>query len=258
MNDNKLYGAVLIKAASILDVLSQSSEAMTMKEIADACQYTQSTTSKILNTLQAIDYIKRDSHSKRYTLGSRLIYLANSAFLQFDIVRETYPALKFLHDQFQETVHLGTLQDNQILYLNKLSTYKNNQEMLSRIGYTQKLYCSAMGKAILSTFSPEEQKQYITHEPLIARTPYTITTPEALLTQLQEINELGYALDEREAESHVFCVGACLQLNAQSSQYAFSISVPYSRITPELKKEMIAAVIKTKNILEFQLHSQIK
>lgn len=255
MAESKLYGSVLIKAATILDVLAQTQHPMTLNEIALACQFTLSTTSKILTTLLSINYVYRNDNGKKYTLGSRLIYLANAAFLQFDIVRETYPALKYLHDQFQETVHLGRCQDNKILYVNKLSSPTNNQEMRSRIGYTQNLYCSAMGKAILATFDTAKQDTYFKSEDLVARTPHTIIDVAMLRQQLETIRENGFALDEQEAEDGIFCVGASLQIQNAASDYAFSISVPYGRLTEKRQKEMIAAVIKTKNILEFQLQS---
>lgn len=39
------------------------------------------------------------------------------------------------------------------------------------------------------------------------------------------------------------------------NHYAFSISIPYYRLTDQLKEDMIAAVTKTKTIIEFQLES---
>ena len=39
------------------------------------------------------------------------------------------------------------------------------------------------------------------------------------------------------------------------NHYAFSISIPYYRLTDQLKEDMIAAVTKTKTIIEFQLDS---
>lgn len=257
--NTKPYGTVLIKASNILDTLASTSKPIPMKEISDLSGITLSTTSKILDTLEHIGYIKRGA-DRKYSLGGRLIHLASTSFMQFDIVRESYPALKRLNQQFEETVHLGMLQDDQVLYINKLSAKGNGKEMISRIGHTQDLYCSSMGKAMLASFEEQKQNEYIKHTDLIPRTDHTITNNEELVQQLNEIARSGYSIDDRESEGHVYCVGAVIDNNeandAQNNHpYAFSISVPYKKVTKELQEEMISAVIKTKNIIEFQLES---
>jgi len=257
--NKKPYGTVLIKASNILDTLASASDPIPMKEISDLSGITLSTTSKILNTLEHIGYVKRTSERK-YSLGGRLIHLASTSFMQFDIVRESYPALKRLNQQFEETVHLGTLQDNQVLYINKLSAKGNGKEMISRIGHTQDLYCSSMGKAMLASFDDTERSKYIKNTELIPSTKHTITSEKELVEQLDEIERAGYSVDDRESENHVYCVGAFINSNQTTSKksndaYAFSISVPYEKITKELQERMISAVIKTKNIIEFQLET---
>jgi len=260
MSENKKpYGTVLIKASNILDTLASASDPIPMKEISDLSGITLSTTSKILDTLEHIGYVKRSSERK-YSLGGRLIHLASTSFMQFDIVRESYPALKRLNQQFEETVHLGILQDNQVLYINKLSAKTNGKEMISRIGHTQDLYCSSMGKAILASFDETNRSEYIDNIELTSRTKHTITDEKELIEQLDEIEQTGYSVDDRESEGHVYCVGALIDSGKTSGTknndaYAFSISVPYERMTRKLQKEMISAVIKTKNIIEFQLES---
>ena len=112
-----------------------------------------------------------------------------------------------------------------------------------------------MGKATLATFDKHIQNQYLDSVELVQRTPHTITDPAELLAQIKESEEKGYAIDDRESEEEVFCVGAAIVNPIDRNHYAFSISVPYYRLTEEMKKEMIAAVTKTKTIIEFQLES---
>lgn len=253
--EKKPYGTVLIKADQILNVLSQSSEPLTMNVISQETGITLSTTSKILDTLILLGHVRRDETGKRYALGATILQLANAAFMHFDIVRESHPALKHLHEYFGEIVHLGLFRDNNILYINKLTYASNNHQTLSKIGNTQPLYCSAMGKATLGTFDENVQKQYIDNIELVERTPYTITDPAELKRQIDESKRLGYAIDDRESEEGVFCVGAAIVNPIDRNHYAFSISVPYYRLDEKMRSDMIAAVLKTKTIVEFQLES---
>lgn len=255
--NKKPYGAVLLKADLILRVLAQSSEDLAMTEIAKRADITLSTTSKILDTLLLIGYVRRNEDSKRFSLGASLIQFSNAAFLNFEIVRESYPALKSLFDKFGENVHLGMYRDNNILYINKINNPHNKFQTLSRIGDTQPLYCSAMGKATLANFNEEEQKEYLDSVNLLTRTPHTITDRAELLRQVRQAEELDYAIDDRENEEDVYCIGAAINTKGDNNHYAFSISVPYYRLTEELKKEIIAAVLRSKTIIEYQLESQL-
>ena len=98
LKQKKPYGAVLIKAVQILDLLSQRTEPQSMTEISQYTKITMSTTNKILDTLELIGFVSRNTKTRAYSLGPRLIQLANASFIQFDIARETYPTLKRLFD----------------------------------------------------------------------------------------------------------------------------------------------------------------
>ncbi|RFP39911.1 hypothetical protein DDJ69_31640 [Klebsiella oxytoca] len=83
-----------------------------------------------------------------------------------------------------------------------------------------------------------------------------MTEKDALYEQLMEIRDRGYAIDDREAEDNVYCVGSAIELSDESRDcYAFSVSIPYEKITETMKEEVIAEVKKAKNIIEFQLES---
>lgn len=249
----KPYGSVLVKGVQILDVLSKRSTPQSMSEISEATEITMSTTNKTLDTLELLGLVNRDSKTKKYVLGPRLIQLANAASIQFEVARTTYPILKHLYDSVGTTVNLGMLDDNQILFLNKFSTRDSYYETVSRIGFKQAIHCSAMGKAILADLSPAEQEKYYREADLVANTEYTITSVEKLRKEIKTIKDQGYAIDNREAEENIFCVGTTIQVKGDSNKYAFSISSLYSEIDETRKAFLIEAVKRTKTILEYEI-----
>ena len=243
----------LMKAVQILDVLSQRTEPQTMSEISKYTEITLPTTNKILGTLDLVGFVSRDEQTKAYSLGPRLIQLANAAFIQFDIARETYPTLKHLYERMDTTVNLGMYQDNQVLFVNKFSERDSSEETVSRIGFTQPIYCSAMGKAILASFTPEERKAYLDQVEFIPNTEYTITDREELEKEVERIQERGYAIDDREAEDNIYCVGATFKVPGDSNYYAFSISSPYYQMDGERHDYIVSELVKTKTVIEYQL-----
>ena len=107
--EKKPYGTVLLKAAKIIDHLSNSKEAQSLAAIAANTSLSSPTALKILDTLLLIGYVEKDEQTKRFTLGSALIRHANNRLAKLDIIKITDPYLRNLQAGLDETVHLGIL-----------------------------------------------------------------------------------------------------------------------------------------------------
>jgi IclR family KDG regulon transcriptional repressor len=245
--ETKPYGTVLIKAAKIMDYLAENPN-HSLLEIAKNTEMTASTTIKILDTLVLIGYVQKNEN-KSYRLGSKLIRYANQRLEQLDLAEITLPYLEKLQASIDETIHLGILSDNEILYINKLDPKHQTIRMSSKIGITRPLYSSAMGKAVLSTFSDEEFQLYLTTHTLKPYTEHTITNPLRLAKELEEVQRSGIAFDDEEVELEIFCIGASIKKDQQVIG-AFSVSMPKYRLNDDSKDKIIQAVLQTKKEIE--------
>ena len=249
----KPYGTVLLKAVKILDLLSQRSAAVSMTEIAKYTEITLSTTSKILDTLLLIGLVARNEETRNFTLGPRLFQFANASLIQFDVARETFTALKHLHEEVGTTVNLGKLDNYEVLYINKFTDIESSKKVTSRIGISQPLYCTAMGKAILADFSEAEFNQYLEKVEFKKVTEQTITSKEELIREIEATRARGYGIDDAEAEANVYCIGTTVQIADQNSRFAFSISIQKDEFSEERLAFLSDEMEKSKNILEYQL-----
>lgn len=250
MEKQKPYGTVLLKASSILDYLAGMPNS-SLQEIAKGTKLTSSTALKILDTLILIGYVEK-SMDKNYRLGTRLIRYANHDLAENALVETTQPYLELLNEEVDETIHLGLLSANEILYLNKIEPKGQTILMSSKIGITRPLYSSAMGKAVLAEFSPEQYQDYLEKTQLVPYTPHTITNSLKLADEIQQIKDRKVAFDDEEMEKDIFCVGATIMANGEL-QGAFSVSMPKYRLTPDFKEKVIRLVLETKNQIESQL-----
>lgn len=240
------YGTVLIKASKILDFLSTASFPQPLHIIAKETEMTNSTTSKILMTLEMIGYVEKDSEQKTYSLGSGLVKYASQYLSDLDLSKIAYPYLKKLHASLDETVHLSIRKADEIMYINKMESLRPIVVTTSRIGFTKPMYASAMGKAILAEESETEVDRYLDRVELKAYTANTITNREVLKDELKLVREKGYAFDNSEEQIEVFCIAASLSL--QGNIYgAFSVSMPAYRRTVELEEKVIRAIMETKS-----------
>lgn len=118
MENSKPYGTVLIRAAHILDYLADHPD-LSLQQLSRGTEMTASTTLKILDTLVLIGYVNKNQ-DKTYRLGSKLIRYANKNIDQLDLVELSLPYLEQLQKSIDETIHLGILNNAEILYVNKL------------------------------------------------------------------------------------------------------------------------------------------
>ena len=91
----------------------------------------------------------------RFRLGLKLYELGSRAVEQIDLRARVHPWFRRLSAQVGETIHLGVLQKTTVVYLDKVEPNNRRTWLSSRIGASNPVYCTAMGKAMLA-FLPEE------------------------------------------------------------------------------------------------------
>lgn len=251
MTEPKLYGTVLIKAKEILDFILSSTRPPTLLDISQGVDQSKPTVLKILTTLSALNFVRRDDDTKRYYLGTQLLAYADKALTSFDIRSFALPSLTKLRNQTEETVNLGVPVHQRIALIDKLES-PSSIKLKSVIGGTMNMYSSAMGKAILAEYSPDSLSSYLDNTDFSSLTPNTIVTASELRKNLKFVQQVGISIDDEENEPEVFCIGAALKKNNQIYG-AFSISAPKYRINEERRKLFIQLALETQHEIEQQL-----
>ena len=219
------------KAIGILDILAATADiGISLTELSVLIDMPKSSTYRYLVTLQELGLAERKG-GDRYCLGTKVIELAGSFLVKSDLRNESQEILNELADKTGETIHLAVPSGTEMVYIAKVES-KHALVMSSHIGARIPMYCSALGKAILA-FSGEELLNTILDQPLAQRTPNSITSAEALKTELVLIQSRGYAIDDEENEISIRCVGAPIFDYKATPIAAISISVPRQRMTQE-------------------------
>lgn len=244
----KPYGTVLIKAKDILDFLFARPDAPTLSDISTGLHASKPTTLKILTTMDMLGLVRRDSITKQYYLGTQLVAYAQKALASFDISNIARPFLQELRDQTGETINLGVIRDEKIVLIEKLES-PASIKLQSTIGGTMNMYSSAMGKAVLSTYSRDHLKEYFESHQLQPITNYTITSQSKLIQNLKTIEETGVSIDNEENEPDVFCLGATIRKNDRIYG-ALSISTPKYRLPKERQTQFVRLLLNAQHSIE--------
>ncbi len=218
-------------------------------EITKALALNKSTVHRLLASLVAMDYVKKEADSDKYRLTFKLLGLGEALLDKVDIVSVVRPYMQELAEFSEETVHLVQKEGTNMVYIDKVESYSNSVRMVSRIGVRKPLYCTAVGKAMLAELDDDQVKDIWDCSDIQALTSNTIVDYTSLLVELEEVRKRGYALDNEENELGVRCIAAAIKNYKGQSENAFSISGPISRMSDDRIVVLAVEVLNKKKEL---------
>jgi IclR family acetate operon transcriptional repressor len=232
--------AVLDRALDVLEALADGTEALGVTELARRVGATKSAAYRILANLERRGYVTKDPTTARYSLGTRLAYLGQRSLGTFDLRQVARPVLDDLNRRFQETVNLGVLDGDEVVYIDMIESH-HGLRMAARVGARDFVHSTALGKAMLAFLSPEAIQRRL-QRPLPPRTAHTITDPALLAAELDRVRARGVAEDHAENELGARCVAAPIFDHAGSVIAAISLSSPESRLDDRRAAEVATAI----------------
>ncbi|MDH3247796.1 MAG: IclR family transcriptional regulator [Acidimicrobiia bacterium] len=223
---------VLNKALDLIEVLA-SSDQLTVAELSSAAGVNKAAAYRILNTFERRGYALRTSDEiRRYSLGPAMRTLARDTVSPRDLLMTARPMLQSLWERYGETVNLGVMSNDRILYLDILESDQGLRTSVN-VGALDRLHSTALGKAMLAALPVARAKEILSRTDMVAKTSRTITSLEEMLEELEHVRERGYALDDEENEPGARCVAAAIIDPHDGPIGALSVSGPSWRLPDE-------------------------
>lgn len=147
------------KTMFILNYISQNNGTVNLTDISKGLGMAVTTLHGFLSTLEYWHVVSKDANGK-YSLGAKLFQLSLYCNEEYLIREVIHPYLPKLADEFGETIHLGILVDEDLIYADKAET---NQpfRMTSVVGMTVPYYESAIGLIIKAANNTDIPKEYL-------------------------------------------------------------------------------------------------
>lgn len=190
-----------------------------------------STVSRLLGTLERGGFVEQVSDTRRYRLGLQLASLAGLAVTQLDLSSAARPYLVNLAAQSEETATLSVLDGDEAVNIDQVAGPHPVKD-LGWIGRRLPLHASAGGKPLLASLSAEQLERWL-QQPLPAYTERTVTSPEQLRRELQEMLACGYVIVSEEYEPGLTAVGAPVYDYHREIVASITVSGPTFRLRPE-------------------------
>jgi DNA-binding IclR family transcriptional regulator len=122
------------------------------------------------------------------------------------------------------------------------------------IGERTPIHATAPGKAILASLAPDQLDRLLWDLPLASLTDRTITGPETLLEEVDNIRDSGVSFCREEQYSGVVGVGAPIDADESVHTAALAIVGPIERLHGRyFEEDLVGQVVSTANRIEVEL-----
>lgn len=203
------------RALAILELLASSRSGLTLPEIARRVKIPKSSAYCVLLTLERCGYLYRHEPSNRYRFALKLFRLAHTALSGIELRGLAAPFLHQLVEKTRLTVHLAILENNGMVVIDKVEP-TGVSRLATWIGKVWDLHCSALGKAVMATWSEEKLRLFVRDCGLPRYNDNTIVSLNRLRKDLEQFRRQGYAIDDEEGEIGFRCVGGVILDDAKA------------------------------------------
>ncbi len=214
-----------------------------VSDIGRELDLTGGTVFRLLSTLCEAGFAEQNQENRKYRPGPQVLELANTIRSRTSFIDVAHGELETLMNQSGETVNLGVLRGDNVVYVDRVVGTQHQLVMEVRVGSAIPAFCSAMGKSLLAYADPEVQRDYLRRLPKIV-TAEGIKPPagQAFAEELDLVVTSGHAEDHGEYSPDIACVAAPVLDGVGRAIAAVSISGPRHRV--EIRRADLTPLVR--------------
>jgi len=216
----------------LLEKIAEAKAGVLLTDLAQMLDFPASTTHRLLNTLEAQGFVRREQDQELWFIGTAGFKIGNAFLVSRDFVRQAKPFMNALVEKVGETSNLSILEGGKAVIIAQQQC-SEMMRMMVPLGSASPLHASGVGKAILSALPRVERDAQLERLILDRITPWTITNRAQLAAALSEYAVQGWVFDDQEHAVGLRCVAACLFNEEGYPIAAISVSGPLARIDDE-------------------------
>jgi IclR family acetate operon transcriptional repressor len=199
------------------------------------------TVQRSLDTLRTAGWLDRNPQGTWY-LSLRCAVLGRRAGHKASLRELARPAMLKLWQSTDESVRLWLPQGHSVIQVESIDSSQAVRSVgSSTFDGSLPMHASAAGKAILALLPPDEVDVLLA-PPLEALTPWTMTDPDEVRAQLEQIRRLGYAETRNEVARDVGGIAAAITADGRPVA-AIVLSIPMHRFSEELARRCRPLVV---------------
>lgn len=215
LKPNDMMGG-LAKGLRVIEAFTADTPRLSISEAAEIAGLDRATTRRCLLTLAEQGYCAYDG--KFFTVTPRVLRLGTGCLATMPLPRIVQPWLDQLSEQIGQSTSVAILDGAEIVYVAR-AAQRRVMSIALMPGSRLPAYCTSLGRVMLAALPETQVKEHLETQSLLARTPYTLNTVEAVMGELSRVRSQGYAAVDQEVEPGLRSVAVPLK-NARGTVVA--------------------------------------
>ncbi|GAA4569053.1 IclR family transcriptional regulator domain-containing protein [Planotetraspora kaengkrachanensis] len=241
----------LERGLAVIRVFDAENPALTLSEVAARSDLTRAAARRFLLTMVDLGYMHSDG--RLFRLSPRVLELGYSYLSSLSFPEIAEPQLERLVAEVKESASMSVLDGDDIVYVTRVPTSRIMSVSIM-VGTRFPAYVTSMGRVLLANLPEEEVDRRLKQARLESRTSRTITSEQALRTELQRVRTQGYAIVDQELEEGLRSVAAPIRSRTGAVIAAVNIPVHAARYTVDsMRRDLVPPLLATAARIEADL-----
>jgi len=216
------------RGLKLLEYVACASKPVELGELAELIGIEKSSVHRLMATLIAGGFTIKDPQ-KRYLAGPAIMELASKISSREQIHDIAGPYLKDLAERTGEAAHMAVLGREGVILTNCVAS-NHTLAVNSRIGDSEPIYCTALGKTLVCEMADKQLKALLGKSKPKKYTPKTITTTAGFIAECHAVRSDRLARDDEEFRVGIRCLASPVRNFSGRVVAAVGISGPKSRL----------------------------
>lgn len=240
------------RAIDVLMLFEDHQPVLSAVDVSERLGMPRSTTYRYLQSLRSYGLVEDDSSNGGFRLGPRVLQLARVARKGFGLSEIALPFMRELAAKSGEAVLLTRRSGQQVVCVERVESHHRIRLSYER-GHVLPPHAGASAKVLLAWLPAGEIDVLFGDLNLSRYTDRTVTDPNALRAQLEDIRNAGYAVSDGEVDQGVRGIAA--PIFGPENQVVAGVSTvgPAFRIDDALLRQLVDATCQTAQAISRRL-----
>ncbi|WP_201210077.1 IclR family transcriptional regulator [Pseudomonas sp. S36] len=230
--ENALFNQSLEKGLAVLKAFNARRRTMNLAEVAQAAGINKSSAQRMVHTLEALGYVRKNAITKRFQLTPEVMEIGYNYLASNTLVDVANPFLAELAQVTGETTNLTEPVADDMIYVARFVGPKFipiHMPLGSRIP----MYCTASGRAYLSALPREQAHQHLSGCTFVQHTRQTRVGLDDILERVEQARRDGFSTNCEELFLGDMALAAPVRNSEGLPVAAVHVVAPTSRWTVE-------------------------
>lgn len=219
-----------LRPLRLLELFAEAGAPLTATELTRDSGLPRATVHRLLQTLETEGYLYRDLDGRSWNPSPRACRLGWGLAAARQAAAERRAVLRQLSEDLGESCNLSVPDDDSMRYVDRIEARWPLQIRLP-IGTRVPLHCTSSGKMYLASLPPERFERLAGRMELAYHTWRTVTSLDALRTEIELTRARGFAEDDEEWIEGMIAIAAPILTASGALAATVSFHAPIQRMS---------------------------